>query len=197
MIERPTILPHHFEPLKTNGLWIVPCPEVDIKISFDEKHKGSDGFRDLGKFSELQVLISGADDREIGSIHKPLPSKSPDSKADYLMWREVEIGDEKILIAVQMLLPLTMTSHHTHNSSTEIFQKLHGKLYSFHNQEVVRIENRLRIQPGDSHLSFTTNQPAITLLVQRGENIKHNHLNQPDYEFLKQQADLLDKQLGY
>lgn len=191
------ILPHHFEPLFTNGLWIVPCPELDIKISFDERFKNTDGFKDLGKYKDLRVLISGIQDEELGSIDNPLPSKSPDSKAGYLMWRETEIGGEKILIAVQILDESTMTSHHTHDSSGEIFRRLSGKLYNYHNEEVVIVENQLRILPGDSHLSFTTVQYAITLLVQKGSDIKHDYLSQPDYEFLKQQADLLDKQLGY
>ena len=191
------VLPHHYEPLYTNGIWLVPCPETDIKVAFGEKFKGTDGFKDLGKFRDFSVLISGVGDKDIGTIDKPIPSKSPDSKAGYLLWYEVEIESEKILIAVQNLSEFTMTSHHTHDSSGESFRRLQGKLYNYHNEEVVRVDNRLRIQPGDSHLSFTTDLPAITLLVQRGHDIKHNYVNQPDYEFLRQQADLLDKRLTY
>lgn len=191
------VLPHHFEPICMNGVWTIPCPEVDIKITFDKRHKNTDGFKDLGKFRDLSVLISGPNDEEIGSIGNPLPSKSSDSKAGYLIWREIEINGEKILIAAQMLDEFSMTSHHTHAFSSELFRRLLGRFYNYHNLEVVRVENQLRIKPGDSHLSFTTDSPAINLLVQRGKDIKHNYLSQPDYSFLRQQAELLDKRLVY
>ena len=197
MIESFQIRPHHYEPIFANGLWIVPCPEVDIKIAFDRKYKNTDGFKDLGKFANVPVLVSGPSNEEVGTVDNPLPTKSPDSKANYLMWREREINGERILIAVQTLEEFTMTSYHQHGSSREKFRRLIGKLYNYHNREVVRMEDKLQIQPGDSHLSFTTTQPAITLLVQRGEDITHDYLPQPDYEFLRQQAGLLDKQLVY
>ena len=195
MVETSLVRRHHFEPIRIDGVWTVPCPEIDIKVAFDRKYKNTDGFEDLGNFRGSPVLISGPNKDEIGSIANPLPSQSPESKAGYILWREIEIDGEKILIAVQMLGEDTMTSHHTHASSREVFHRMLGKLYNFHNQEVVRVENRLRIHPGDSHLSFTTDSPAITLLVQRGESIEHDYLPQPDYEFLRQQATLLDKQL--
>lgn len=197
MRETLRALPHHFEPILINGIWTVPTPEIDIKVAFDEKFKDSNGFKDLGKFKDTPVLISGAGREEIGSINEPLPSKSADSKAGYLLWKEVIVGEEKILIAVQSLHEFTMTSHHTHDSSSEIFRKLQGKLYNYHNEEVSRVENQLRIQPGDSHLSFTTDQPALTLLIQRGQDIKHEYIKQPDYALLKEQADLLDNRLAY
>src|SRR3989344_681792 len=142
MTEILRILPHHFEPRCINGVWTVPCPEVDIKIAFDQKYKNTDGFKDLGEFRGLPVLISGPNKDEIGNIDNPLPSQSPESKAGYILWREIEIDGEKILIAVQMLGEDTMTSHHTHASSREVFHRMLGKLYNFNNQEVVRVENR-------------------------------------------------------
>jgi len=193
MTEILRVLPHHFEPICINGVWTVPCPDVDIKIAFDKKYKNTDGYKGLGKFGDVPILISGPKNEEVGSVDSPLPSKSPDSKANYLMWREREINGEKILIAVQTLEEFTMTSHHTHDSSREVFTRLVGELFNFHNQEVVRVENRLRIHPGDSHLSFTTDIPALTLLVQRGQEIKHDYLVQPHYDFLRMQAELLDK----
>ena len=196
MTEILRILPHHFEPRCINGVWIVPCQDVNIKIAFDKKYKNTDGFRDLGKFRNVPVLISGSNDEELGSIDNPLPSKSPDSKANYLMWREREINGEKLLIAVQTLEEFTMTSHHQHGSSEEKFRRLVGKLYSYHNEEVMRVSDKLKVLPGDSHLSFTTDQVAITILVQRGEDIVHDYLQQPNYEFLEEQAYLLDNQLG-
>lgn len=196
MLESLPVQRHHYEPIFVNGVWIVACPEVDIKITFDKKHKNTDGFKDLGKFGSSPVLISGPKDEELGSVDRPLPSKSPDSKANYLVWRETEISGEKILIAVQTLEEFTMTSHHQHGSSEEKFRRLIGKLYNYHNEEVVRVTDRLKIQPWDSHLSFTTDQPAVTVLVQRGADITHDYLPQPDYEFLKQQAYLLDNRLG-
>lgn len=197
MTEAYQIRPHHYEPIFAGGLWIIPCPEVDIKISFDKKRKNTDGFKDLGKFGSVPILISGPNDEEVGTADNPLHTKSPGSKANYLMWREREINGEKILIAVQTLEEFTMTSHHQHGLSQEKFRRLVGKLYNYHNGEVVRVEDRLKIQPGDTHLSFTTALPAITLLIQRGEDITHDYLPQPDYEFLRQQADLLDKRLNY
>lgn len=191
------VLPHHFEPICINGVWTIPCPEVDIKITLDKRHKNTDGFKDLGKFEDLPVLISGLGGNDLGSVDNPLPSKSSDSDAGYLAWYEQEVGEEKVLIAVQMLKEFTMTSHHTHESSREVFRRLVGTFYNYHNQEVVRVEDRLRIQPGDSHLSFTTDIPVLTLLVQRGQDIKHDYLVQPDYQYLRMQAELLDKRLVY
>jgi len=191
------VLPHHFEPVHSDGVWIVPTPEVDIKIALEERFRGTNGFRHLGHFQDLPVLLSGVAIEETGTISEPIPSKSPESKAGYLLWKEFTVGNEKILVAVHMLGSFTMTSNHKHSSSGEIFRRLVGKLYSYHNEGVERVENQLRIKPGDSHLSFTTDQPALTLLVQRGQEIKHDYVKQPDYEFLRERADLLDKSLGY
>lgn len=211
MTERFAVLSHHFEPVYSNGVWIVPCPDVDIKIalatqqnmdqlihSMNGIHSNGIGRRveELGDLDGRRILVA-APGAEVGTIENPIKSKSPTSQGEYLLWKEIDLGKEKVLVALQWLTLFVATSHHTHGTSSEIFRRLYGKLYNYHNYDVIRVENLLYTRPGDSHLSFTIDQSALTLLIQRGQDIKHDYLPRPDYEFLRREAELLDKRLGY
>lgn len=135
------------------------------------------------------VLLLSAPEFEIFTTENPYKTGSP-SDADYLAKYE----DKGRRLLIQYLRPRQTTSHHSHGQTKETFEPMFGNFFIWHNQfRVIRVAARTIIGPMQSHLGFTIDNPAITLIMQEGPNFEHHYLPKPDIEFLIDQAKLLEK----
>lgn len=108
-----------------------------------------------------------------------------DSDAIYIATSKLEKG----FLLVQYLPPMSRTSHHWHNE-TEIYSNT-GELLIWRNEkEIIPVRGLLTLKPGESHIGFTLDKPAITCIYQTGEELRHEPLKRLSMKFLIEQAHI-------
>lgn len=136
-----------------------------------------------------EILLLSAPALEIFSVENPYKTGSP-SEAVYLAKYEAE----GLRLLLQYLKPGQTTSHHLHLETKETFAPIFGDLFIWHNQsQVIKVETKTIVGPGESHIGFTIDRPAVTWVAQKGPNFEHQYLPRPNIDFLITQAKLLDK----
>lgn len=135
------------------------------------------------------ILLLSAPAFEIFTTENPYKTGSP-SDADYLAKYE----DKGRRLLIQYLRPRQTTSHHLHGQTKETFEPIFGDFFIWHTQsQVIKVTTRTVVDPMQSHIGFTIDRPAITLIMQEGHNFEHEYLPKPDIEFLIARAKLLEK----
>ncbi len=184
-----------------DGIHFFNFPELDIKAaiskdpskvylaeSYMEKIAAQNGIDKL-PLDSGEILLLSAPTLEIFTLENPYKTGSP-SDADYLAKYE----DKGRRLLIQYLRPRQTTSHHLHGQTTETFEPMFGDFFIWYNQlRVITVATRIIVGPMQSHIGFTIDNPAITLIIQEGPNFEHQYLVKPDVEFLIAQAKLLEK----
>lgn len=184
-----------------DGIDFFSLPEFDIKaaISKDPSQVSSaESYMNLISYpngiaklplDSGEIFLLSAPALEIFTVENPYKTGSP-SDADYLAKYEAE----GLRLLLQYLKPMQTTSHHLHLETKETFIPIFGDLFIWHNRsQVLEVKTETVVSPRESHIGFTIERPAVTLVIQEGPNFEHQYLPKPIIEFLIAQAKLLEK----
>lgn len=187
-----------FSPPGRSEIAIVELAKLDIKVAVaqteEEVEKLIDGMNSTGGKTKVSIvpvngqflLVSQHSDVETYDIKNPHRTGSP-SEAIYLARYE----RKDAVVLVQYLGPNQSTSHHSHPQAAELYRKLSGELFIMCNGEkMFKVSGTTIVNPEESHIAFTTESSALTLIVQFGGNFEHIQQERPDQKFLAEQARL-------
>lgn len=197
MLGRERELKHSF----LDGIHLFRLPELDIKIAISKDPRkvslaescmnliGSPNGIVKLPLESGEILLLSASALEIFTVENPYKTAST-SDAVYLAKYEAE----GLRLLLQYLRPRQTTSHHLHLETKETFAPIFGDLFIWHNQsQVIKVETKTLVGPRESHVGFTIDRPAITLVIQEGPNFEHQYLPRPDGAFLIAQTTLLER----
>lgn len=184
-----------------DGIDLFHIPGLDIKVAISKdpsKASLAESYMELicspNGIAKLplksgEILLLSASAWEIFTVKNPYKTGSP-SDAAYLAKYEAE----GLRLLLQYLKPRQTTSHHLHLETEETFAPIFGDLFIWHNQsQVIKVVTKTIVGPRESHIGFTIDRPAVTLVVQEGPNFEHQYLPRSNIDFLIAKAKLLDK----
>ncbi|MCR4325059.1 MAG: hypothetical protein NUV69_05220 [Candidatus Curtissbacteria bacterium] len=175
---------------------LMPESETSFRVAVARNQSELEGIHTQlnaeGRTDIAQIYVNGkavvvtTTGMKLYSMREPHKTGSP-SDALYLAR-----GSEKNLeILVQYLPPYQRTSHHRHPNAGELYQELDGNLFMLRNRSTVqRLTGRALITRYETHIGFTTDEPAISLVVLMGGDSTHTHVERPHHQTLIKKAQL-------